>query len=58
MCIAPSSDHSFILIRLMKINSNPPIMHYDFNPFSTERLFSGWTLYKVYGGFRISYGMG
>ena len=26
-----------------------------FNPFSTG---TGWTLYKVYGGFRISYGMG
>ena len=25
------------------------------NPFSTG---TGWTLYKVYGGFRISYGMG
>ena len=26
-----------------------------FNPFSTG---TGWTLYKVYGGFRISYGTG
>ena len=25
------------------------------NPFSTG---TGWTLYKVYGGFRISYGTG
>ena len=27
----------------------------DVNPFSTG---TGWTLYKVYGGFRISYGTG
>ena len=27
----------------------------NINPFSTG---TGWTLYKVYGGFRISYGTG
>ena len=39
-----------------RIKKKVPVKKYpSVNPFSTG---TGWTLYKVYGGFRISYGTG